>query len=857
MFTLLLLTTVLSAAETPGTPVATTPTVGAIRWDAWHGPASKVGLIVEKTLAPAHWHYRLPFYGKEIGENAVEARANTQDIMDREIEYAHRAGLDYWAFVIYPEDDALSLGLKLYLSSKLKDQVNFCLDLQGGFLSRGGPGAWPEKVERYVRYFRDPAYQTVLGDRPLVYLYSVEGLVGSGRFETWDDARAAFDRLRAATRAAGLADPYIVAQGWSPKVLKKQVADLGLDAIGAYASSAGEKAAPYARLAAHTEQWWDSFRATGAPVVPLVTAGWDMRPRVETPVPWVKDGDIKQYYEAPTPGELATHVEHALAWCRRYPKAAEAQTTLIYAWNEFDEGGWICPTLKKGDARLDAIAKVLATRSAGQPPVTTQKENTTMPTPESNVIEVRRFLPEKPISRALRPAPLAAFVRNTGDAPVTVRPMLALPKGVRETGGTGTEPITLQAGEESKLLWEVEATAPTESCKLGLDILCNGKKVAEATLSMQFLEPVEITHPPYIPAPKPANSPLLVGAHHCPLWEADRPDMWDNIVKHPERTPALGFYAQDNPEIADWETKWATEHGIDFFIYCWYRTSQGGPVETMFSSAIHEALFKSKFKDQMKFTIMWENQRRGVAGVADETDLMNNLLPFWMENYFKHPSYLKVDNRPVLFVYRPEFLVDDLGGVEQVAKAFDLMRRACRDAGFDGLYILGEYRGLEAKHLTLMKDLGLDYTFAYCWYVPDNPTPARAIKTQMEYIRKTQHMNILPQVVTVSQAWSGWKDEGTIWKIPPRDFETLLRQARDFVSSLPKNELGSRMLLLDNWNEWGEGHYIAPYREYGFGYVDAVRKILTDAPGPHTDLIPEDIGMGPYDLAYKAREEQP
>ena len=179
------------------------------------------------------------------------------------------------------------------------------------------------------------------------------------------------------------------------------------------------------------------------------------------------------------------------------------------------------------------------------------------------------------------------------------------------------------------------------------------------------------------------------------------------------------------------------------------------------------------------------------------------------------------------------------------------MRQACREAGFDGLYLLGEYRGLDATHLELMKSLGLDYTFAYCWYVPDNPMPEVAIETQMNYIRKTQELGVLPQVVTVSQAWSGWHDEGTIWKIPPGDFENLLQQANDFIATLPGNELGSRMLLLDNWNEWGEGHYIAPYREYGFGYVDAVRNVLCDAPEPHTDLIPEDIGMGPYDTAYQ------
>jgi len=194
--------------------------------------------------------------------------------------------------------------------------------------------------------------------------------------------------------------------------------------------------------------------------------------------------------------------------------------------------------------------------------------------------------------------------------------------------------------------------------------------------------------------------------------------------------------------------------------------------------------------------------------------------------------------------------------VENVARAFGRMRQACREAGFDGLYLLGEYRGLDPGHLTLMKRLGLDYTFAYCWHVQNNPTPGEAIETQMEYIRKTQAMGILPQVVTVSQGWSGWADEGSIWKIPPRDYEDLLRKAKAFIATLPAGELGSRMLLLDNWNEWGEGHYIAPYREFGFGYVDAVRRVFSKAPEPHPDLIPEDVGMGPYDTAYRTHVRQ-
>ena len=490
--------------------------------------------------------------------------------------------------------------------------------------------------------------------------------------------------------------------------------------------------------------------------------------------------------------------------------------------------------------------------------VCTYPAGTQVATPQ---VEIRQFQPVAPIARAGRTTSVLAEVTNQANTDVELTATLAPPPGVRIVKTGFTNPVRINSAEGvSRLTWDVEA-AESMTAELTLELKGpDGKLVVQQVLPMLFLPAVGITHPPYIPKPVRVPTQMLIGAHHCPLWEADKPEMWRNLLKHPERTPALGFYSQDNPEISDWETKWAVEHGISFFIYCWYRTSQGGAVKTRFSSAIHDAFFKSRFVNDMKFTIMWENQSRGRAGVASEHDLFTNLLPYWMENYFKHPSYLKVDNKPVLFIYRPEFLIDDLGSVANVAKAFDRMRQVCREAGFAGLHLLGEYRGTDRQRLERMKSLGLDYTFAYCWPVPNSPAPERAIEAQMESIRKTQELNILPQVVTVSQAWSGWRDEGSIWKIPPWQYEDLLRQAKEFTATLPKDRLGSRMLLLDNWNEWGEGHYIAPYREYGFGYLDAVRNVFSTAPVKHEDLIPEDIGRGPYDTEirryYKAAAER-
>ena len=41
------------------------------------------------------------------------------------------------------------------------------------------------------------------------------------------------------------------------------------------------------------------------------------------------------------------------------PSVVPARSVLIYAWNEYDEGGWIAPMLDDGTARLDAIRAVL------------------------------------------------------------------------------------------------------------------------------------------------------------------------------------------------------------------------------------------------------------------------------------------------------------------------------------------------------------------------------------------------------------------------------------------------------------------------------------------------------------------
>ncbi len=85
----------------------------------------------------------------------------------------------------------------------------------------------------------------------------------------------------------------------------------------------------------------------------------------------------------------------------------------------------------------------------------------------------------------------------------------------------------------------------------------------------------------YVLEPRPAKTKYLVGAHYFPGWKEGTHFVpwpgetqawgWYKIEPYLNRTPLLGYYDEGSPEVADWEIKWALEHGISYFVYCWYR----------------------------------------------------------------------------------------------------------------------------------------------------------------------------------------------------------------------------------------------------------------------------------------------
>jgi len=410
----------------------------------------------------------------------------------------------------------------------------------------------------------------------------------------------------------------------------------------------------------------------------------------------------------------------------------------------------------------------------------------------------------------------------------------------------------------------------------------------------------------YVPEPQSATTDRVIGVHYYPGWTRchDKLQPGFEVLKHfPERCPVLGWYDESNPEVTDWEIKWAVEHGINCFIYCWYRLKEnmGKPVTRealRFGHAIHDGLFKAAYRNFIQFAIMFENQSLRWGNAADLDDLLHNLLPWWVNEYFSKPNYLKFDGKPVLFIYSMKDFLESIGGEEAMPEVLVKMNEEIQKYGFPGIHVSikcgatdENYMATVKAHLPVhdmrfvdrVRSFGFDSGFQYVWnihkaelteeqytdYMCMDPQyrsapPSGAIAAQLTKIK--DHTEYAPDffMITASvgtnrKAWrkiQQFKSLGTdpghvlVSQLPPYAFKILLQKIKPIVDKMPENSPGRKMLILDNWNEWGEGHFISPSCAYGFQYLQAVREVFSECDNLPDYRTPQLLDFDRYDYEW-------
>lgn len=345
--------------------------IGAIRWDLWYDrSAGSPTLWTETALSDPAFQSRAPFFAEQRASGLLRM-APTQATMDAEIAAAVSCHLAYWAFYLYPTPNPGNAGWDLYQTSADKADMPWCSISKIGML--GTTGNYATEVAAHLAWFQQAHYyKTRTGSRPLLYLYYDASALTTYFGGSLANLKAAIDALRSATTGAGLANPYIVLMASS--VFGSTVTSLGLDGLTCYVTNTPVQA-PGTRAqldAAAAADWAAQAVAFTTGVVPNIMCGWDRRPRIRRPAFWEIPGQRawvgeQRYVAAATNAELIAHFQAAIDFILANPTACPMKLGITYAWNEHDEGGWLCPTLgdpptvsQPGGARLAALAPTLA-----------------------------------------------------------------------------------------------------------------------------------------------------------------------------------------------------------------------------------------------------------------------------------------------------------------------------------------------------------------------------------------------------------------------------------------------------------------------------------------------------------------
>jgi hypothetical protein len=355
LFIILFLVTQLAHAQKANNK----PVVGAIRWDAWYygNDTDTITSILAKNLKPKEFRNRLPFFAKEIGKDSLYINGSSQEVMDKEISYAKTCALDYWAFVTYTEE-GLRLGLQTYLNSKHRADINFCLIIEQGRFRHSNTGF----INHMIKMMKEPGYQTVLDNRPLLYFGFIDSADVIKNWGSFLQMKTTLDSVRNIIAEAGHGNPYLVIMDFDAKKGRQWSDSLGGNALSSYVAQKNSPRASYKKLTEEAEQFWNECKATGSQVVPICDAGWNPKPRIDNVSIWSKYYPKETYYDHASPEELAAHIQKGLEWTIANKPSCAAQCILIYAWNEFDEGGWLCPTIGNNTERIDAARGVLNNR---------------------------------------------------------------------------------------------------------------------------------------------------------------------------------------------------------------------------------------------------------------------------------------------------------------------------------------------------------------------------------------------------------------------------------------------------------------------------------------------------------------
>ena len=320
----------------------------------------------------------------------------------------------------------------------------------------------------------------------------------------------------------------------------------------------------------------------------------------------------------------------------------------------------------------------------------------------------------------------------------------------------------------------------------------------------------------------------MVGVHYYVWYPGNWRLGYLRGLLNPPSRPELGKYSSKDPRVIEQHIAWSEEYGIDFWAIDWW------PDRPEENEVIKDFICKAKNIDKIRFCIFYESLARGFdrnlyATVFDEdvTKLFLSDFEYIARTYFSHPSYLKIEGRPVVVLYTTRSYT---GAYKE---AIALLRWKMRDLGFD-IYLVGDeifwsVRRENPLRVSAEPDVErirlFDAITAYNMYEGNKPQQegyassstffedVAAKYSEYKKITDANNIDFIPGITP------GYNDRGVRLVVDhyviPRQFGPGEPEGSLFSKSierlaLPFLDPDINMVLITSWNEWNEGTQIEP-----------------------------------------------
>jgi hypothetical protein len=325
--------------------------------------------------------------------------------------------------------------------------------------------------------------------------------------------------------------------------------------------------------------------------------------------------------------------------------------------------------------------------------------------------------------------------------------------------------------------------------------------------------------------------------------------------------PSWGYTNESDPEVMKMKIDAANRYGVDVFIYDWYYYNDGPFLE----KGLENGFMKAENNNKVKFALMWANHdwvdlfpRNPEIGNAPlfypgaiTPETFDKMTDYIIKNYFSHPSYWKIDGCPYFSIYELYRFIKGMGGREKAKEALDKFRMKTRKAGFKDLHLNAVVWGVQIlPGEQLLKDPAdmLDYfsfnsITSYVWihHVSLGKFPQTEYKDAQdsyfnysdEFVKTVKQ----PYYINVTMGWDasprcsqdiafknmGYPCMAMMNNNTPGAFRNALQTAKGWTDKRYKT---NRVITVNSWNEWTEGSFLEPEREYGYQYLEAIKSVF-------------------------------